>query len=217
MWGRLNWEDLPRFTQQKFEGAAMMLGNGQTFMAGRLDNQMVWTTFWQDEKFVHSGNKQAATDKVVTRLLNWNKEIAEIVRLSGIETISEVGIYDRPPAKTWHSRRTVLIGDAAHPMTPFLGAGANTAIADAFVLGHLIDVSDAIEDVFTSFEERRKKPLEKTVKTARTVCNYSLSKRKWKNWIMLYGMALVPKFLLLRMILSSDKINDVSDIVGQHS
>lgn len=213
MWGRLKWEDVPALSQIKFEGAAMMIGNGQTFMAGQLDGQIIWTTFWQAEKFIRSENKQSAKEKAMTKLLSWNREMAEIVRLSSIDMISEVGIYDRPPAKTWHSKRTVMIGDAAHPMTPFLGAGANTAIADAFILGHLIDVSDSMEDIFTSFEKRRKKSLEGTVKTARTVCDYSLSKSKWKNWIMLSGMGLLPNFLLKKMILNADKVNDVSDII----
>lgn len=213
MWGRLSWEKVPASYQKKFDGAAMMLGNGQTFMFGRLDNQMIWATFWQAEKFVRSKSNQIAKEKAIEKLLNWNTEIAEIVQLSNTETMAEVGIYDRPPAKTWHSNRAILIGDAAHPMTPFLGAGANTAIADAFILGHLIKSSTDIKTVFSAFEKRRKVPLEKMVKTARTVCDYSLSKSKWKNWIMLKGMAILPKFLLRRMILSADKINDISDLL----
>jgi salicylate hydroxylase len=81
---------------------------------------MIWTTFWQDETFVKSNTKQLAKEKVINRLLKWNKEMAEVAWLCSVEKLAEAGIYDRPPAKTWHSKRTVLIGDAAHPMTPSL-------------------------------------------------------------------------------------------------
>jgi 2-polyprenyl-6-methoxyphenol hydroxylase-like FAD-dependent oxidoreductase len=213
MWGRLDWENVPSSSQEKFDGAGLILGNGQTFTVGRLDNQLIWATFWQAEKFVRSENNQVAKETLIKRLSNWNSEVAQIVQLSSTDMMAEVGIYDRPPAKTWHSDRTILIGDAAHPMTPFLGAGANTAIADAFILGHLINSSTDIKAVFSAFEKRRKVTLEKTVKTARMVCDYSVSKSKWKNWIMLKGMAALPKFLLKRMILGSDKINNVSDLL----
>ena len=214
MWGRLDWEAVPATSKNKFEGAAMMLGDGQSFIAGQIDGQMMWTTFWNAQAFVRSDNKEEAKKKVMSRLYSWNKDIAEIVKLSNIDNLSEVGIYDRPPAETWHTQRTILIGDAAHPMTPFLGAGANTAIADAFILGHLIENSPSIKNVFENFEKRRKTPLENTVKTARTVCEYSLSKTKWKTWLMLNGMALIPGFLLRRLILSGDNVNDVSDIAS---
>lgn len=213
MWGRVEWDDLPTSTKEKFKGAAMMIGKGQTFIAGHIDGQMIWTTFWQDKKFVRSETKQIAKEKAVKKLLKWNKEIAAIAKISNIENLAEAGIYDRPPTKTWHTERTVLIGDAAHPMTPFLGLGANTAIADAFVLGDQIEKGLSIDEVFSAFEERRKLPIEKKVKSARTICEYSLSKTKWKNWLILNGMALLPKSLVKRMMLKGDNVNEIGDLI----
>lgn len=40
-------------------------------------------------------------------------------------------VYDRDPIDRWTSARIALLGDAAHPMTPFGGQGANQAIQDA--------------------------------------------------------------------------------------
>ena len=213
LWGQVNWSNLPANSMEKFNGAAMLIGKGQTFIAGHLGNQMIWTAFWQDEKFVKSETKHLAKDNVVKKLLSWNREMAEIAKLSSVEKLAEAGIYDRPPAKSWHSTITVLIGDAAHPMTPFLGLGANTAIADAFVLGYQIEKGSSIDEIFSAFEKRRKIPVEKKVKSARTVCEYSLSKTKWKNWLMLNGMALLPKPLLKKMILSGDNVNEIGDLI----
>jgi salicylate hydroxylase len=43
-------------------------------------------------------------------------------------------MYDRPPLEHWTRRRVTLLGDAAHPMLPFMGQGAAQSIEDAFLL-----------------------------------------------------------------------------------
>ena len=48
------------------------------------------------------------------------------------------GLYDREPLKTWTNGRLALLGDAAHPMLPHLGQGANQAIEDAFALAAVL-------------------------------------------------------------------------------
>ena len=44
------------------------------------------------------------------------------------------GLFGRPWLEQWSSGRVVLLGDAAHPMLPFLGQGAANAIEDAMIL-----------------------------------------------------------------------------------
>ena len=48
------------------------------------------------------------------------------------------GLFRRPVAARWQDGRTVLLGDAAHPMLPFLAQGANMALEDAWVLADRI-------------------------------------------------------------------------------
>lgn len=68
----------------------------------------------------------------------WHDPIASLIEQSAEDTILESRIVDRLPIPTWHAGRLVLIGDAAHPMTPNLGQGGCQAIEDAVVLGHLL-------------------------------------------------------------------------------
>jgi salicylate hydroxylase len=49
-----------------------------------------------------------------------------------------------------------MLGDAAHPMTPFLGQGACMAIEDALVLGRAFDAANNFEEAFSIYENTRK-------------------------------------------------------------
>ncbi|KAJ0336363.1 hypothetical protein COL922a_008063 [Colletotrichum nupharicola] len=51
---------------------------------------------------------------------------------------TEVGLWqlrDLDPLKTWHKGRTIIIGDASHPMLPTQGQGAGQSVEDAEALG----------------------------------------------------------------------------------
>ena len=62
------------------------------------------------------------------------------------------GLYDRAPLDSWASGRVVMLGDAAHPMTPFLGQGAAMAIEDAVVLARAIDASGSVADALDRYQ-----------------------------------------------------------------
>ena len=58
-------------------------------------------------------------------------------------------------AEPWWKRRTILIGDAAHPPTPHLAQGAAMAIEDAVLLAELLGRESSLEVVFRTFMSRR--------------------------------------------------------------
>ena len=51
------------------------------------------------------------------------------------------GLFDRDPLPWWSRGRITLLGDAAHPMLPFLAQGAAMAIEDGFVLARELERS----------------------------------------------------------------------------
>ena len=55
------------------------------------------------------------------------------------------GLYDREPLAEWTSGRLALLGDAAHPMLPHLGQGANQSIEDAFALAAVLKDATAAD------------------------------------------------------------------------
>jgi salicylate hydroxylase/6-hydroxynicotinate 3-monooxygenase len=67
-------------------------------------------------------------------------------------------ILEREPLPNWSLGRVALLGDACHPMTPYMAQGAATAIEDAAVLARCLEASDGedIEGAFRLYEANRK-------------------------------------------------------------
>ena len=71
----------------------------------------------------------------------WDPTVEAI--LAQVDTCFWWGLYDREPLARWTRGRLTLLGDAAHPMLPHVGQGANQAIEDAVVLATLLEGVDA--------------------------------------------------------------------------
>ena len=72
---------------------------------------------------------------------DWPQPVADLV--GGAGAVWRQALYDRPPRARWSRGRATLMGDAAHPMLPFLAQGAATAIEDAWVLARELDGAGA--------------------------------------------------------------------------
>ncbi len=64
------------------------------------------------------------------------------------------GLFDRPVSPCWSKGRAVLLGDAAHPILPFMAYGAGLAIEDAVVLSRAL-AAFPLEQAFAAFERER--------------------------------------------------------------
>lgn len=58
--------------------------------------------------------------------------------LEQVKTAFITGMYYRDPIEAWSKGRVTLLGDAAHPMVPFLAAGAGQSIEDAWTLARVL-------------------------------------------------------------------------------
>jgi salicylate hydroxylase len=75
-------------------------------------------------------------DDLLSVYKDFDPLIAELIRNRTVDVTTHP-VYDKDPIHTWTDGRVVLLGDAAHPMAPLQGQGANQAIQDA---GALADV-----------------------------------------------------------------------------
>jgi 2-polyprenyl-6-methoxyphenol hydroxylase-like FAD-dependent oxidoreductase len=65
-------------------------------------------------------------------------------------------ILEREPLPCWSRGRVVLLGDACHPMTPYMAQGGATAIEDAAVLARCVEATDDLDRAFATYEQHRK-------------------------------------------------------------
>jgi salicylate hydroxylase len=71
----------------------------------------------------------------------WDPRIGRV--LEQVESTFRWALYDREPLPTWTKGRLTLLGDAAHPMLPHLGQGANQSIEDGIALATILAQVDA--------------------------------------------------------------------------
>ena len=92
-----------------------------------------YETDWRDESWrVESDWREAAE-----AYAGWHPTLAEL--FSRTERCYKWALYDRDPLSRWTQGRVTLLGDAAHPMLPYLAQGAAQAIEDGFVLAEMLD------------------------------------------------------------------------------
>jgi salicylate hydroxylase len=66
----------------------------------------------------------------------WDPRIGEV--LKQVDKTFRWALYDREPLPIWTKGRLTLLGDAAHPMLPHLGQGANQSIEDGVALATIL-------------------------------------------------------------------------------
>jgi len=86
----------------------------------------------------------------------WDPRIGNV--LQQVDKTFRWALYDREPLVTWTEGRLTLLGDAAHPMLPHLGQGANQSIEDGMALATILARVDtsAVPAALLAYERLRR-------------------------------------------------------------
>lgn len=90
----------------------------------------------QDEWQAESWSSEGAKADFLADFKNWHEDVQILMRHA--ESCFRWGLFDRDPMPRWSEGRVTLLGDACHPMLPFMAQGAVMAIEDAYTLAQCL-------------------------------------------------------------------------------
>ena len=110
---------------------------------------IVERTDWQGESWTEQGSRNEA----LADFGGWVPEVTEIIERS--EAHFRWALFDRAPLRQWIDGHVALLGDACHPMLPFMAQGAAMAIEDAWVLADELEKRDSVPKALIYYQSAR--------------------------------------------------------------
>jgi 2-polyprenyl-6-methoxyphenol hydroxylase-like FAD-dependent oxidoreductase len=138
----------------------IFLGPGVMFVtyyvaSGRLVNWIGCTPSdgWREESWSARGDR----DEALMLYDGWSPQVRALI--AGADKIFKWALVDRPSLESWTRGRVTLLGDAAHPMLPFMGRGAAQSIEDGLMLARCLvaDRDDPVRGINAYAARRRER------------------------------------------------------------
>ncbi|NOZ54560.1 MAG: NAD(P)-binding protein [Gammaproteobacteria bacterium] len=163
--GQVSWRGMSnvKLTSKWITGLSEVWGAGIRFGFVPVDDSQV---YWYATKLEEAGgvDENAAIKETLLDVYSeFPEPISEVISQTDSSSIIRDDINDLSPIKSWFSKSTVLIGDAAHASTPNLGQGGAQAIEDSWVLAEKIANSNSVQDAFEQFQALRFSKVQKVV------------------------------------------------------
>lgn len=116
-----------------------------TFPLNEGKDVFIFATIGQDTWHLESWTTQGNVEELVELYADYHEDARAL--LEACDEVLKTALYERDPMPNWGQSRCTLLGDAAHPMLPFMAQGAGMAIEDAVVLGRAFELVENAEDI----------------------------------------------------------------------
>ena len=90
------------------------------------------TGIWAEESWAVEGDRE----EMLGAFVGWHESLQTLLRAA--DRCYKWAIFDRDPLPRWSHGRVTLLGDAAHPMLPFLAQGGAMALEDGYLLAEVL-------------------------------------------------------------------------------
>jgi salicylate hydroxylase len=99
---------------------------------------------------------QATRQELLSLFDGWHADVVGLASCAPLDKTARWALYDRDPLDVWIDGRVGLLGDAAHPVLPFLGFGAASGIEDAIVLARAFEAATDPTEALRLYEATRR-------------------------------------------------------------
>jgi len=113
---------------------------------------------------LRSANPEVLREQLLDQHRGWAEPVPTILRRA--QRILWGPIYDVPDLRAWSKNRVVLIGDAAHAISPHAGQGVSLALEDAICLAKCLR-NVPYPDAFAAYQSARQARVVKMIREAR--------------------------------------------------
>lgn len=146
--------------EQSRPGSMVFVAPGRMFVRypvrhGRLQNFVAFSQVdsgWPAEGWSQTGG----IDTVRDVFSDFHDDARVVLRAFSGTRCHKWGLFSRPPLPRWVKGRATVLGDAAHPMLPWLGQGAAMAIEDAVVLCRALTGFEEADEALRRYEQARR-------------------------------------------------------------
>ena len=112
---------------------------------------VVEKTGWEVESWTQRGD----WDELKADFAGWHANVQVLIDHMDRHSLYKWALFDRPPAARWSQGAVTLLGDACHPMLPFMAQGAAMAIEDAAVLASCLGLHEPVASRLRRYEGLR--------------------------------------------------------------
>ena len=116
-----------------------------TFPLNRGKDIFIFATTAQDSWHLESWTTPGSVSELRESYADFHPDARAL--LDACDEVLKTALYERDPLPYWAAERMALLGDACHPMMPFMAQGAGQAIEDAVVLARVLADVTAVETV----------------------------------------------------------------------
>jgi 2-polyprenyl-6-methoxyphenol hydroxylase-like FAD-dependent oxidoreductase len=121
-----------------------------------VDGNVYWLVNQFDSPALTGSPKDQALQRAaLLDTTGWNPALVALIESTPDDQVLRNQIMLVPPLPRWASDRVVLVGDAAHALSPHITAGASLGVEDALLLTRLLASSDGVTAALTAYERDR--------------------------------------------------------------
>jgi salicylate hydroxylase len=124
-----------------------------TFLINRGEDLYIFATRAEESWRQESWSSQGDVAELRAAYAGYHREARDV--LEQCEDVLRTALYERDPLPHWTKGRVSLLGDACHPMMPFMAQGAAMGLEDAAILARCVAAESIIEAALARYEKSR--------------------------------------------------------------